>query len=665
MKSVLLLALAVTGTAFAAGPSWDSTGNGQLSGAYKFRQVQYFSDGAGNIGQQIAYFGTITFNGTGGYTLSGSNTLLNTGGTLGIPASGTYSVAASGYGFLSNPLTIGGSLYFLVSNHILIGSSTENGGSNGTFVNDLFIATPATPTLTSSGFNGAYTVAGYLPGNGTAGVAADLTFQISPNGSGSAGAVTVSGYGGADGTSALKQSTAGLAYSFSQGVGSLNFPTFGAAPLYTGPENIYVSPDTNFVFGGSPTGYDMFVGVRNLASGTPALASGLYYEVGLDEDESQLASNQQANIDTYYGVFNTFSGNILGHERINYAGSGIEGSAYTTTYPTGSYTGLANVGQLDPSATVQYTVGTNGIRIGFGIGPWLGIEVAFPVTAPTPTAGAFIDPTGIVNTASSTPFTAGITPGEFITLYNGVNLAPATTTCWTAGPPFPTTLAGVQVTISGTPAPIYCVGPQITVIVPYEVSSSPIASIQVSYNNTVSNIATAFVYKTAPGVFTVPSGGLGPAAAQHGNYALITTANPALPGETIVIYLSGLGSVFSVNGVPATDGTATGPNGDTIVSNIAIDVGGFGSTSVIYAGLTPSTAGLYQVNFQVPISAPAGNDALAIVASGTYSSQAVLPVGHATGAPPEAAPGAARRILPRLANHLPPSATDNRGTIRQ
>jgi len=631
MKIVLLF-LTAAGLVSAAAPTWDTSGDGLLSGTYNFRQVLYISDGSGNINQQIAYFGTIAFDGNGNYALSGSNTLVDSSGTMGIPATGTYSVASSGYGFLSNPLLAGQSLYFLVSNGILIGSSTESPGANDSFNNDLFVAAPATPTFTKASFTGSYTIAGYQPSLVGPQNAKDVTFQLSPDGAGNLGTVNFTGYQGAQSTT-ITQAAASVTYSFTNGTVTIPFPANGFTNL-PGPINLYLSPDTNFVFGGSPTGYDIYVGVRNAASqdGTPTLASGLYYEVGLDEDESQLVSDGTANIDTYYGVFNAFqsngTGTILGHERLLYAGSSAEGVAYTTTYPTGSYTGPANVGQLDPSATVQYTVGAGSIRIGFGVGPWLGIEVAVPanyVEILEPSA-VYLPATGIVNTASSAPFTSGISPGEFITLYNGRNLA-NTSTCWTAGPPFPTTLAGVQVMIDGIAAPIYCVGPQITVIVPYEVSAYPIASIQVINGTLPSNTVTAYVYKTTPGVFTVPVGGLGFAAAQHGNYSLITTANPALPGETIVVYLSGLGSVFPVNGVAAVDGGATGPKGDNVVSNIEVDVAGFGSTNIPYAGLTPSTAGLYQINFQVPTTAPAGNDVLAVVGPGSYYGQAVLPVG--------------------------------------
>jgi uncharacterized protein (TIGR03437 family) len=430
----------------------------------------------------------------------------------------------------------------------------------------------------------------------------------------------------------------------------------GIVTTFYGHETLYMSPDTNFVFGGSPTGYDMFVGVHN-ASGTPSLTNSLYYEIGLDEDGSQFSSDQTARIDTYYGVFNAFSGTAIGHERLLYAGSSAEGVTYTTTYPTGSYNGPANVGQLDPSATVQYTVGAGGIRIGFGIGPWLGIEIALPAPAQTPSGSVYLDPTGVVNTGSSAPFTAGISPGEFISLYNGVNTGSSTTPCAT-GAPFPTIIGGIQVLVNGVAAPLYCVGSgntPITFIVPYAVSQNPIATIQVMNGSTLSNIVTAFVYKTTPGVLTFnPVGGIGFAAAEHANYSLITPANPAQPGETIAVYLTGLGILFPVNGIPPVDGGPTGPNGDTIVANIEVDVAGFGSTSIPYAGLSPDP-GLYQVNFQVPATAPNGNDVLAIVGPDSYSSESLLPV---AGQTQSAAVAATRRVLPRLSPFAVPKGTN-------
>jgi uncharacterized protein (TIGR03437 family) len=48
--------------------------------------------------------------------------------------------------------------------------------------------------------------------------------------------------------------------------------------------------------------------------------------------------------------------------------------------------------------------------------------------------------------------------------------------------------------------------------------------------------------------------------------------------------------------------------------------------NILFAGLTPGLVGLYQVNFQVPPSLPAGNYNLQLSQSGTLSNSTVLPV---------------------------------------
>ena len=625
MSRIFFFALACAGLTFGAAPTWDSSGDALLSGTYNFRQVMYISDGSGNVNHEFAYFGNIIFDGKGGYTLPASNTLNdslpNLNGTLAIPATGTYSVSASGYGFLSDPLAAGQSVYFLVAKGILLGSATENPGANNAYNNDLFTATPATPTFTNASFNGAYSITRFLPGG-------DVLFTMNPDGAGHIATVGNSGYT-IDGN--FGGASYNVTYAVSGGAVTVNNGgTFGVGDVggiyLVSPEfeTLYMSPDTNFIFGGSPTGYDIFVGVRNAATAT-TLSSGLYYEIGLDEDASQYRAAKTTRFDSYYGVFNAFLlgnpltgatfGAAIGHERLLYAGSSAEGVTYTTTYPTGSYTGPANIGQFDPSATAQYTVGAGGIRIGLGIGPWLGIEVALPAPGQTPSGSVYLDPTGIVNTGSSAPFTAGIAPGEFISLYNGVNTG-SSTSCAT-GAPFPTILSGIQVLVNGVPAPIYCVGSgntPVTFIVPDAVSQNAIATIQVMNGTTLSNIVTTFVYKTTPGVLTFdPVGGIGLAAAEHADYSLITSLNPAKPGETIAVYLVGLG-----NPVPA--------------GGIAVDVAGVGSTSIPYAGLTIDP-GLYQINFQVPATAPNGDDVLAIAGPDSWSAESLLPVAGQTDSP--------------------------------
>ena len=288
------------------------------------------------------------------------------------------------------------------------------------------------------------------------------------------------GFPGISGRSAKgTASFSNVKYTFSNGAGVLTFPNSTTA-LFTGQYYLYFSPDGNFVFGGSPNSFDLIVGVRT-GTGTPNL-NDTYYEVGLDQDESTLSAGY-ASLDSFYGSFRAKSGAIVGHQRLlNF----FNPSAYDYTY-SDTYTIPSNGVYTSPAT--NYVVGS-GIRIGSGIGPFLGISVA--LQAPTmssslSTTGVFLDPQGVVNAGSFAPFTAGVAPGELLTLF-GANLAAGLQVA--SAIPFPTTLGKVQVMINSVPAPIYYVSPtQLAVVVPYGVTGT-IAKVQVFNDNVPSNAVT-------------------------------------------------------------------------------------------------------------------------------------------------------------------------------
>lgn len=122
--------------------SWDNSGNRLLSGTYYFRHVLW-GDNAGGVGEAVSAYGTITFNcAVGIYSINGQTfRTANGSSTLSdvIDVTGTYSISASGYGFMDNTLRGGDSVYGLVGrNGVFIGSSTESQSP----YNDLFIAAP-------------------------------------------------------------------------------------------------------------------------------------------------------------------------------------------------------------------------------------------------------------------------------------------------------------------------------------------------------------------------------------------------------------------------------------------------------------------------------------------------------------------------------------------
>ena len=276
------------------------------------------------------------------------------------------------------------------------------------------------------------------------------------------------------------------------------------------------------------------------------------------------------------------------------------------------------------NGAMKYVVGAGGaIRIGSGIGPFLGINVALAAPALTPSSGVYLSPVGVLNSASNAPFTSGIAPGELLTLY-GTNLASGLQVA--SAIPFPTTLGNVQVTISGLPAPLYYVSPtQISVIVPYAVTGAT-SQVQVINNGTPSNTVTTVVNKTAPGVFTQNESGLGYGAVTHLDGTLVTPSSQAKIGETLSVYLTGLGAVSPL--IPDGSAGPVSPLSQTS-STIMVDVSGVAAT-VGYSGLAPGLAGLYQINFTVPTGLTAGDNTLDIAGPDSYASQVLISVSTAT-----------------------------------
>jgi hypothetical protein len=242
--------------------AWDTSGNGMLKGTYYFRQVVYelSSAGDGTLYNALAFYGTATFSGTGTYTMV--VTLLDGQSgqfTRGNVNNGTYSIAASGEGFLSSPLfpgsgSISGDLIYGMVNAqgIFVGSSTEN--PNG--YNDVFVAAPlATPMPTASTFKGSYSLAYMDLSTGNPASTIGGMLQMNPDGAGNVGTVTFSGYQGlsAKGTASFSN----IKYTFSNGAAVVTFPNSNTA-LFTGEvlaklsEVVEIKQNSLILFGRGP-----------------------------------------------------------------------------------------------------------------------------------------------------------------------------------------------------------------------------------------------------------------------------------------------------------------------------------------------------------------------------------------------------------------------------
>ena len=637
MLRYLVLSLCVAACAFSQTGGVDKSGNVLLSGSYNFRHVVWIvSDSAGNLNNAQSMYGTIRFDGAGRYTLSGQIYKAGSAAatTITPSISGSYSITASGYGYMDSPLQNGGLVYGLVSNGIFIGSSTEDA------INDFFVAAPQA-SLGAGAFNGNYALSEIDFSSGLISSARSSLIKMQPNGGGGLGTVTVSSYTGPSGKEAITTLTSAT-YTLSSGVGTINYGT-SAAP---NTRSLYLAPDSNFIFGGSPLGFDFYVGVKVAAGNGPIEAvSGLYYQAGVSVDVSALGTAGSSDWESYYGAVSYQRGVVredltavvpVGHKRqLN----GVDNDAVDYTYSD----------QYSPNADGTFfyfsehripSIDGN-LLIASGFSQFLGLEIA--IKAPVFTgSGVFMNPAGIVNAASSAPFTAGLSRGEFLTIY-GSNLAPKLD----ISTDFPRTLSGVQVLINNRPAPLYFVSPtQISLVVPYSTTELA-ATVQVINNGTPSNSTTMFVSSTAtPGVFTKPYPGFGQAAALHPDYTEVTQQNPARPGETIAIFMAGLGDVS-----PAiTEGDLSPAS--TTTSTFTAYIDGLSAT-VAYAGLAPQLRGLYQLNVTIPATVTSGDKYVDVVTVGAIHSQAQVWISTSAAGKSEApAPEAQVQRLPRGAARM-------------
>jgi uncharacterized protein (TIGR03437 family) len=100
---------------------------------------------------------------------------------------------------------------------------------------------------------------------------------------------------------------------------------------------------------------------------------------------------------------------------------------------------------------------------------------------------------------------------------------------------------------------------------------------------------------------------------------LVNAANPIDRGGVVVIYVEGLGGVNRA--VNAGDPSPGGPLAE-VVSEVSVSIGGQ-PAQVLFAGLTPFFAGLYQINAVVSQTVAPGNAVPVVVTAAGRASPSV------------------------------------------
>ncbi len=600
--------LATAGISLAQPPTQAS-----LSGAYNVRYLGVNTDPADSA---VSFSGTITFDGNGGFTVAGSGVAASaTGNTLAFLTSGQYQVLSNGMLQMTNPFDPLSTTVLNTASTVLyggIGNGYVTASSTDTLYSDIFVAVKAGTGASNSTLSGTYRVASLEFLGGDFSQTRDTFFNIAPDGKGGLGNVTITGTAQNLNNVDTTQTSSGATYNVTaNGSGTMTFPApsgvTAANTLLSGAKTLYVSPDGSLFVAGGATAYDLIVGGK---ASTTAL-SGFYFTSFL---ENYQAGTSFDGIYSAQGASNLLDaqGDELAHQRINEDGFDSYDSTFYDQFTFDS-TGILT---LDDSYWANVAGG--GFVVGAGRGTNYQL-VLYMKSIPMNLSGNYLNPQGIVNAASSIPFTTSFSPGEFITLYgNGF-----TNSTLTSSLPFQTSLGGVSVTVNGELAPIYSVSPtQINAIIPYDAASDG-SLLAVA----VSNIPnTTYVYSgpTDPGVYTYPTpGGIGVGAMIHNSTGqIVTESNPAVAGEALQIYCTGLGTVTPPSPTGAAASTTTLSYTDNAVG-VYID----GVTAkVLFSGLAPGFGGLYQINITVPSGLSTGDHSLEIATNYSDNYQAAIPI---------------------------------------
>ena len=157
-----MLIRALVWTALSTTLAFGQLSNASLNGNYYFRHVLLVTNGGSGISDTRTSAGTITFNGSGGFTYTGQQ-LIGSAPPAALSGSGTYTVKSGGFLTLTNPQRAGATINARLGTGAIVGASTEAGAT----VFDFFIAIPApSSTLSNSTLTCPYYVSSLeYPGN--------------------------------------------------------------------------------------------------------------------------------------------------------------------------------------------------------------------------------------------------------------------------------------------------------------------------------------------------------------------------------------------------------------------------------------------------------------------------------------------------------------------
>jgi uncharacterized protein (TIGR03437 family) len=212
----------------------------------------------------------------------------------------------------------------------------------------------------------------------------------------------------------------------------------------------------------------------------------------------------------------------------------------------------------------------------------------------------------VVNGASFLP---SLATGELVSIF-GQSLATGTTQA--AGFPLPLSLGGSTVALNGTPMALTFASPaQINAALPLDATGTSTLRVTNATGFAETQIS---INDSAPAIFAT--------GITHAGGAAVSAAAPATPGETLVIYMTGLGDV---DGKLAAGQAAPSTPLLHVLAPVVVQIG-TAQVAPDFAGLAPGYVGLYQVNVLVPQNLAAKTYPLQVMVKGNVSNSLNIPV---------------------------------------
>ncbi len=602
LKLPALLTLAAA--AFAQSPN-----SALLNGPYHFVQISIPEDAAAparNLG------GSISFDAAGAYRIQGK---LGIGGEAAadFELDGTYRIVPSGDAILlSDPAQPENQLElrFTDGAAILIGSSIPSGGDSS----EMFLALKA-PLLDgqpNAALKGLY-AASYLGlRDGLRAGLASAFVELTADGSGRFTNSSLTGHAAAIDDVNRAETTAGSTYALrADGSGTAQFAE--PSDILSGVRNIMVSAGGDYLLAYSiePGRRDILFAVRKSSETAFFQFRGDYRIAEMLAENSFVFRPGEARTGAAAGIVRSDgASNVVVSEQVRIGGrqTGLTTLNRYSLGTTGSF-GPAltpSVNNFALSANAAVFVGAQIAAPGsltLEHGVFAGLRVPFRQLSEVP----FLNPAGIANLTTPSLPALSVAPGALVSL-TGDRLANSSASAGDGSSPLE--LEGVRVLLTGEnvppqPLPLRMISPRrIDVRIPDSFPPGR-AALQVENNGALSNLVDTAVSVSALTLAAASIDGRGLAAAAHSDNAPVTSERPASPGETVTLYLTGLGARISevqvlFDGAPG---------------------------EVLFAGPAPAYPGIDQINVTLPGNlSTRGSAAVAVAATGSFNDLAELPV---------------------------------------